>query len=102
MPVTEVICSNAMLRAAGYPDKSHEEPMMGIFVRKYSRAVHRNGARRHASSLLFFDAKATPVEKIVQIRPPMKPIRPTNPAAIHGSMLPYCFMTVSTQGRHTG
>src|ERR1700735_232753 len=102
MPVTDVICSKAMLRAAGYPDKSHEEPMIGIFMRKYSKVVHRNGARRHASNLLFFDATATPVKKTVQTKPPMKPIRPTKPAAIHGSMLPYCFITVSTQGRHTG
>ena len=81
---------------------SHEEPMMGIFVRKNSRAVQRNGASRQANGLLFLDASATPVEKIMQISPPTNPIIPTKAAEIHGSILPYCRMTVSTHGRHTG
>ena len=76
--------------------------MIGILVRKNSRTVQRKGARAQASSLLLREASATPVEKAMQISPPMKPIMATNAAEVQGSILPYWRMTVSTQGRHTG
>src|SRR6202522_3283528 len=73
-----------------------------MFVRKYSNAVHRNGAIAQASNLLRREASATTVENMVQIKPPTKPINPTNAAAIHDPIFRYCPITVSTQGKHTG
>ncbi len=68
----------------------------------YSTAVHKNGASAHASNLLRRDAAAMPVEKIMQNKPPKVPIAQTNAPEIHGEILPYCRITVSTHGSTTG